>query len=67
MKNRRQNAILELIRDYKIDTQEMLQEMLASRGFSVTQATVSRDIRELNLVKSVGEDGIYQIPCRPCP
>lgn len=60
MKNRRQNAILELIRDYKIDTQEMLQEMLASRGFSVTQATVSRDIRELNLVKSVGEDGIYK-------
>lgn len=60
MKNRRQNAILELIREHTIDTQEMLQEMLASRGFSVTQATVSRDIRELNLVKSVGDDGVYK-------
>ena len=60
MKNKRQNAILDLIREEKIDTQEMLQERLASRGFSVTQATVSRDIRELNLVKSLGDDGIYR-------
>lgn len=59
MKNKRQNAILDLIREECIDTQELLQERLAERGFSVTQATVSRDIRELNLVKSLGDDGIY--------
>jgi len=59
MKNKRQNAILDLIREEQIDTQELLQERLAARGFSVTQATVSRDIRELNLVKSLGDDGVY--------
>lgn len=60
MKNKRQTAILELIENNVVDTQELLQEMLAARGFSVTQATVSRDIRELNLVKSLGEDGVYK-------
>ena len=60
MKNKRHLAILELIRDFTIDTQEELQEMLCDRGFSVTQATISRDIRELNVIKSMGEDGIYK-------
>lgn len=59
MKNKRQNTILELISEEQIDTQELLQERLLERGFSVTQATVSRDIRELNLVKSLGDDGVY--------
>lgn len=60
MKNKRQNAILELIQTHCIDTQEDLQSMLCDRGFPVTQATVSRDIRELNLVKSAGSDGVYR-------
>lgn len=60
MKSKRHIAILELIRDFRIDTQEDLQAKLAERGFAVTQATVSRDIRELNIVKSVGEDGVYK-------
>ena len=60
MKNKRQETILELIRENTVDTQEHLQEMLAQKGFTVTQAPVSRDIRELNLIKSVGDDGVYK-------
>ncbi len=67
MKNKRQTAILELIKTHSVDTQELLQEMLADRGFNVTQATVSRDIRELNLVKSMGEDGVYQYRTHSSP
>ena len=67
MKNRRQEAILEIIEQHSVDTQELLQEMLAARGFSVTQATVSRDIRELNLIKSVGEDGVYKYRAHTSP
>ncbi len=59
MKNKRQEAILRLISTCAIDTQELLQEMLASRGFAVTQATISRDIRELKLIKAMDKDGIY--------
>ncbi len=55
MKVKRQSKILELIKTYEIDTQEALAEKLNEEGFNVTQATVSRDIRELNLTKvSVG-------------
>lgn len=51
MKVKRQSKILEIIRDYEIDTQEALAEKLNGAGFNVTQATVSRDIRELKLTK----------------
>ena len=51
MKVKRQSKILEIIKDNEIDTQEMLAERLNSEGFNVTQATVSRDIRELKLTK----------------
>ncbi len=51
MKNNRQNRILELIRDQQIETQEELARKLQEEGFSVTQATVSRDIRQLQLTK----------------
>lgn len=55
MKVKRQSKILEIIRDNEIDTQEALAEKLNEAGFNVTQATVSRDIRELRLTKvSVG-------------
>ncbi|MFR1519097.1 MAG: arginine repressor [Clostridia bacterium] len=56
MKNKRQNAILEIISAQEVETQEELIEMLAGRGFPVTQATVSRDIKELKLVKVGGKN-----------
>ena len=51
MKNARQTVIIELINKYHIETQEELAERLNQAGFQVTQATVSRDIRELHLIK----------------
>ena len=57
MKKNRQNAILELIDNYDIGTQEELCERLREQGFKVTQATVSRDIREMKLLKLVLSDG----------
>ena len=57
MKNARHQQILELIRREKIETQEDLADRLRETGFQVTQATVSRDIRQLQLVKTADEDG----------
>ena len=55
MKTRRQSKILELIKKHEIETQEDLSAYLEKEGYQVTQATVSRDIRELKLTKvSVG-------------
>ena len=51
MKKIRQGKILEIIQKYDVDTQEELAERLREQGFIVTQATVSRDIRELKLNK----------------
>lgn len=51
MKLRRQNKVLELISKYDVETQEMLADLLYKAGYEVTQATVSRDIRELKLTK----------------
>jgi transcriptional regulator of arginine metabolism len=60
MKNKRQQKILELIERYQIDTQEDLIRRLSEAGFVATQATISRDIRELKLVKTTTADGIYK-------
>ncbi len=60
MKNSRQQKIIELIKTNNIDRQEELQELLKSHGFNVTQATVSRDIRELGIIKAEGADGVYK-------
>lgn len=60
MKSARQNAILELIRERDIETQEELAEALRKRSFKVTQATVSRDIRELRLLKALSPSGTYK-------
>lgn len=57
MKAARQAEILKLIREYEIGTQEELCEKLNGAGYAVTQATVSRDIRELKLTKISSEDG----------
>ena len=57
MRIERQNAILQLINDCQIETQHELTEELKRRGFLVTQATVSRDIKELRLVKKQTDSG----------
>ncbi len=69
MKYARQKQIMELIRDHIINNQDALQELLKEKGFPVTQATISRDIRELNLIKKADKDGVYRyiIPEAPLP
>lgn len=57
MKSARHEKIIELIQEYDIDTQEELAVRLNEAGFKVTQATVSRDIRALKLMKVAGKDG----------
>lgn len=57
MKVARHEKMLELIKQYDIDTQEELAARLNDAGFKVTQATVSRDIRALKLTKVAGKDG----------
>lgn len=57
MKTRRQAKILELIRKNDIETQEELSDYLEKEGYQVTQATVSRDIRELKLTKVAMSSG----------
>ena len=59
MRNRRHDAILNLIKEKSIETQQDLTVALASVGFEVTQATVSRDIKELRLIKKLNSDGRY--------
>jgi transcriptional regulator of arginine metabolism len=61
MKARRQTAILELVDREPLHSQEQLRRRLRPRGFDATQATISRDIKELGLVKRAG-DGAYQRP-----
>lgn len=60
MKKERQNKLLELITNKPIETQDELQKELVSSGFDVTQATVSRDIKELRIVKVLDSNGIYR-------
>lgn len=60
MKTRRHAAILEIINEYPVETQEELLNRLKQNGFNVTQATVSRDIKELRLLKSLSSDGKYR-------
>ncbi len=60
MKNARQNKILELIEEYEISTQEALIQKLAEYGFESTQTTISRDIRQLHLVKGPTGRGTYK-------
>ena len=60
MKNVRQSEILNIVRTRDIDTQEQLLEELRARGFTTTQATISRDIKELRLVKELTGSGGYR-------
>ena len=61
MKSRRQGAILELIEREPLTSQEQVRRGLQTEGFEATQATISRDIKQLGLVKRSG-DGAYQRP-----
>ncbi len=60
MKNLRQKAIIDIIESYEVDTQQRLAELLCQSGFEATQATVSRDIKELSLVKVATDHGTYK-------
>lgn len=60
MKQKRQEMILNIISNNDVDTQSRLMELLKESGFSATQATLSRDIRELRLVKVMTDTGIYK-------
>jgi transcriptional regulator of arginine metabolism len=59
MKARRQSAILDVVEHEAVRSQQQLRHLLVSRGFDVTQATLSRDIKELGLLKR-SSDGAYQ-------
>ncbi|RMH21636.1 MAG: arginine repressor [Gemmatimonadetes bacterium] len=63
-KRERHAAILELVRAHRITSQEALRELLAERGIEATQATLSRDFRELRLVKVTDAAGVshYRLP-----
>ncbi|MBQ6499401.1 MAG: arginine repressor, partial [Ruminococcus sp.] len=65
MKTTRHNKILELINKYPITTQEELIEYLRADGYEVTQSTVSRDIKQLRLTKTLLPDGKYRYQASP--
>ena len=60
MKNARQEEIVKIIQSMEIETQDQLLEVLRSRGFSTTQATISRDIKDLRMVKELTGTGGYR-------
>ena len=60
MKSQRHARILELVSKYEIETQEDMMSRLQSEGFKVTQATVSRDLKELKLTKTLTARGTYR-------
>lgn len=66
MKAQRQAAILKLVRQHRVQRQEQLRELLQGDGMDVTQATLSRDIRELRLAKVADPDGgsYYSVPAK---
>lgn len=60
MKNHRHEVILEIISQNQVATQELLMKLLEEHDIKTTQATLSRDIQQLSLVKSRDENGIYR-------
>ena len=65
MKSQRQERILELVTKYEIETQEDMMSRLQSEGFKVTQATVSRDLKDLKLTKTLTARGTYRYSINP--
>jgi transcriptional regulator of arginine metabolism len=60
MRYSRQNKILDIINTHEVETQERLVALLRKSGYKVTQATISRDIKELQLVKTLSSSGKYK-------
>ena len=60
MKSQRQAKILEIIGQKDIETQEQLLAALEENGFRSTQATISRDIKDLRIVKELSDSGSYR-------
>ena len=60
MKTKRQEKILQLIAEHEIETQEQLLDELKAAGFQTTQATISRDIKQLRIIKELGTSGTYR-------
>ena len=60
MKSERQKKILEIINRENVETQNQLIEALAAEGIRSTQATLSRDIRDMHLVKEMSPEGVYR-------
>lgn len=60
MKFKRHNYILKIVSENNIETQQQLADMLINAGFAATQATVSRDIKELNIIKVHDHDELYK-------
>ncbi len=67
MKRNRHRQILDLIKEYDVGTQDELLLLLKDRGFDVTQATVSRDVKELRLLKQPGPNGVYRYTVEKTP
>ena len=67
MKSKRQEQILALIQDHDIETQEQLLDELKKSGFQATQATISRDIKQLRIIKELGPNGTYRYVSAPKP
>ena len=60
MRYSRQSKILELIEKYEVETQDKLASLLKEYGYDVTQATISRDIKEMHLIKTLSSSGKYK-------
>ena len=60
MRYSRQNKILDIINTHEVETQEKLVELLHKAGYKVTQATISRDIKDLQLIKTLSSNGRYK-------
>ena len=60
MKSGRHAKILEIISEYPVETQDEIINRLKESGYKATQATISRDIKDLRLVKTLGSDGKYR-------
>ena len=67
MKRARQAEILNVIRMMDVETQEQLLAELKLRGFTTTQATISRDIKQLRIIKELGPKGTYRYVSSPKP
>jgi len=65
VKRERQEKILSIIKNHSVTTQEELQARLSDAGFSATQATISRDIKELRLIKALSPGGSYYYTVPP--